>query len=153
MDWYLLRTKPREELRAKIHLENQSFQTYLPMLNRQRKGKEPLFPGYIFLAPPNFEMPLHTIRSTRGVMNFVRFGMEFATVPPELIEDIQLIENQHQNVPMFLPGQTVLCKQGPFAGLEAVFQMDDGENRCIILLTILNAQRQITVSQDDLQVI
>ena len=151
MDWYLLRTKPREEWRAKQHLENQDFETYLPVLTRKNSREEPLFPGYIFLARPADEVPLHTISSTRGVLNFVRFGIEIATAPAALIEEIQSIEQLYRDVPKFKPGQQVECKAGPFAGLQAIFESDNGQDRCVILLKILNAERKIIVSQSDLK--
>ena len=153
MDWYLLRTKPREEWRAKQHLENQSFSIYLPVLTRKSLKQEPLFPGYIFLEKPEAGVSLHTINSTRGVLNFVRFGIELATAPQQLIDEIQSIEALYQEVPRFKPGQTVECKAGPFAGLQAIFQSENGQDRCIILLKILNAERKIEVSQDDLKAV
>ena len=153
MDWYLLRTKPREEWRAKQHLENQSFTTYLPVLTRRQGNREPLFPGYIFLAEPAEELTLHTIRSTRGVMNFVRFGMEFAVATADLVREIKAIEAINQGVSQFKAGQKVECKSGPFAGIEAIFKMENGIDRCVILLKILNAEREIVVDQNNLKVI
>jgi transcriptional antiterminator RfaH len=153
MDWYLLRTKPREEWRAKQHLENQSFTTYLPVLVRKSLREEPLFPGYIFLGKPDEQVSLHTISSTRGVLNFVRFGIELAIAPSQLIEEVQAIEQLYRDVPKFTPGQAVECKAGPFAGLQAIFQAENGQDRCVILLKILNAERSIVVSQADLKAV
>ena len=54
--WYLLASKPREEKRARINLEQQGYTTYLPLVQRasRRGGKhsvriEPLFPRYLFI--------------------------------------------------------------------------------------------------------
>ena len=77
--WYLLKTKVREELRAKDNLENQGFQSYCPVFKRRDKGclkDEILFPGYLFL---HLELKrdldkLHKIRSTRGVLEIVYFN-------------------------------------------------------------------------------
>ena len=153
MTWYLLRAKPREEWRAKQHLENQSFTVYLPVLIHKDQRQEPLFPGYIFLAKSSEELSLHTVRSTRGVLSFVRFGMEIAEASDELIDQIRSIEQMYRNVPKFVPGQTVECKSGPFAGLQAIYQAENGQDRCVILLKILNANRSIVVNQADLKVI
>lgn len=153
MDWYLLRTKPREEWRAKEHLENQAFTTYLPVLVHKSHRQEPLFPGYIFMGKPADDVSLHTIRSTRGVLNFVRFGIELATAPHQLIEEIQTIEQLYRDVPKFKSGQSVECKTGPFAGLQAIFQAENGQDRCVILLKILNAEREIIVNQGDLKAV
>ena len=39
--WAVVRTKPNQEIRAKINLENQGFSTYLPILNQKKfyRGK------------------------------------------------------------------------------------------------------------------
>ena len=152
MDWYLLRTKPREEWRAKQHLENQNFTTYLPVLVRKNtQREEPLFPGYIFLGKPSEQVSLHTISSTRGVVNFVRFGIELAIASESLVSEIQAIEQLYRDVPRFVSGQAVECKAGPFAGLQAIFQAENGQDRCVILLKILNAERTVVVNQADLK--
>lgn len=153
MSWYLIRTKPREEWRAKQHLENQDFNVFLPQLRHKDGRLEPLFPGYLFLAKEAEISSLHTIRSTRGVLGFVRFGMEVALADENLIEEIRIIEQQYQNVPKFVPGQAVECKSGPFAGLQAIYQCENGIERCVILLNILNAERSITVEQADLKAV
>lgn len=77
--WYLLKTKVRQELRAREHLENLSFDTYCPVFKQKNKGvikEEVLFPGYLFLLL-DLEKDLakfHTIRSTRGVQEMVNFN-------------------------------------------------------------------------------
>ncbi len=68
-EWYLLRSKPRQELRAVENLERQGFIAYCPMLEKKRSRPEPLFPGYVFLQHEDFEVhpEFGKIRSTRGV--------------------------------------------------------------------------------------
>lgn len=151
MEWYLLKTKPRQEFRAKEHLENQSLTSYLPVLTRKDDRREPLFPGYIFIATDADPASMGAVRSTRGVMGFVRFGSEIATAPEALIEDIRKLESRFQRVPRFIPGQEVECKSGPFAGLRGIFQAETGEERCIILLNLLNSQREVRVRQSELE--
>lgn len=153
MDWYLLRTKPREEWRAKQHLENQQFTTYLPLLTHNDGCQETLFPGYIFLANQANSFSMHTVRSTRGVMSFVKFGTKIALAEENLIEDIRDIEKMFQSVPKFVPGQRVECISGPFTGLEAILDTVDGLDRCVILLKILNAERSIAIDQADLRAV
>lgn len=153
MSWYLLKTKLRQEFRAKEHLENQALTTYLPILTRKSKRQEPLFPGYIFITTDSGPSAIGAIRSTRGVLGFVRFGAEIATVAESLIQDIQMLEDRFRGLPKFIPGQEVECKSGPFAGLRGIFEAESGEERCIILLNILNSPRPIRVSQTDLQAV
>lgn len=71
MRWYVIRTKPCQEERALVNLENQAIAAYLPQvtLQRVRRGKrsavtEALFPGYIFAQLDDFAGRFHKIRST-----------------------------------------------------------------------------------------
>jgi transcriptional antiterminator RfaH len=40
--------------------------------------------------------------------------------------------------PLFTPGENVTVADGPFAGLQAVYQTADAESRSMILLNILS---------------
>ncbi len=46
----------------------------------------------------------------------------------------------------FEPGEQVVVTDGPFVGVEAIYQMADGEGRVILLLNILSKQVKMTVS-------
>ena len=72
--WYLIKVKPREELRAVAHLENQAFEAYCPQY--KEKGREVvLFPGYVFIHLTSNDLErYHKIRSTRGVTQVVAFN-------------------------------------------------------------------------------
>ncbi|MCW8194228.1 transcription/translation regulatory transformer protein RfaH [Proteobacteria bacterium 005FR1] len=151
--WYLLKTKPRQEFRAKEHLENQSFETYLPILTRKDKRVEPLFPGYVFIAATADQGAVGAVRSTRGVIGFVRFGAEIATASQDLISGIQDLEHRFQGLSRFHRGQEVMCKSGPFAGLKAIYQAETGEERCVVLLNLLNSPRPVQLKASDLQAV
>lgn len=153
MNWYLLKTKPRQESRAKENLENQQLTTYLPVLIRKDERVEPLFPGYIFIAATTGPGAMGAVRSTRGVMDFVRFGTELAFARESLIQEIRAVEGHFRGVPRFVPGQEVVCKSGPFAGLRGIFEAESGEERCIILLNLLNSPRPVQVAQDQLEAV
>lgn len=145
--WHLLYCKPRQEARAQQHLANQGFSSFLPMItvNKLRAGKkvtvtEPLFPRYLFLHVPQQEISLNTIRSTRGINDFVRFGSEIATVPSQLIVSLtsrQMILQRQQAASLFERGEPLEIISGPFSGLESVFEMEDGDTRSVILIKLL----------------
>ena len=46
--WYLINTKPRQEITAIINLENQGYTIYCPIVKINKKDVV-LFPGYIFI--------------------------------------------------------------------------------------------------------
>ena len=151
MNWFVIRTKPRQEQRAGEHISNQAFQIYCPWLTRDNGKKEPLFPGYIFVRDVNSEHPFNKIRSTRGVLGFVRFGAEFARASDQLISNIQLREQSLQNLARFSKNDRVRLKSGPFAEIEAIYQCKSGSERSIILLDLLSQKKEINVRTDDLQ--
>ncbi len=55
--WYLAYTKPRQEEIARVNLEQQGFESYLPLYKKFKKTEtglvsvfEPMFPRYIFFV-------------------------------------------------------------------------------------------------------
>ncbi len=149
MDWYVIHTKPRQEARALVNLESQGYECYLPELGKQklRRGslevvQEPLFPRYLFIRLDSTQSGKSwgPIRSTLGVSRLVTFGFEPARVDPELINLLKEHAKIIQTAPvkMHEAGQRVLIKEGPFAGIEAIYEMDDGESRAMVLVDLLS---------------
>lgn len=149
MHWYLVHTKPRLEKCALENLERQQYRCYLPMLSTEklRKGKlelvdEPLFPRYLFiqldtgLSAPSWS----PIRSTKGVNKLVSFGFEPAKVANELVDLLMTQEQTLRETPqaLFNPGERVKVTQGPFAGIEGIYQMTDGERRVMVLIELMS---------------
>lgn len=156
MHWYVVHTKPRQEQRALLNLEQQGYECYLPTLAtekiRQGKlvvGEEPLFPRYLFIRLDSQQSgkSWSPIRSTKGVSRLVTFGAEPARVEVQLIEALQARHAALANEPqkLFNPGERVVIADGPFAGLEAVYQMSDGERRAMVLIELLSKPTRLTV--------
>ena len=144
--WFLLQTRPRQELRAVEHLANQDLNVYCPSYFRKNKGKEILFPSYIFIqSNTEMQLKLGKIRSTRGVSHFVKFGGRPAVLSDELIETIKQQESYIEDSPIFTKGQSVAFSGGPFAEYQAIYLYDRGEDRAIVLLQLLSASREVQV--------
>ncbi len=86
--WYLVRTKSRQEELARQNLINQSFETYLPRIEINGKFI-PLFSKYIFLKLDDKNQDRSPVHSTKGVSNFIRFGLKFATIPDNIVKTIK----------------------------------------------------------------
>jgi transcriptional antiterminator RfaH len=157
MDWYVVQTKSRQERRALVNLENQGYPCYLPLKARKKLNKnlstvelEPLFKNYLFIsldisASGKSWAP---IRSTLGVSRIVSFGPEPIKVEPDLIETIRSFEKKISEIepePLFNSGQRVLVTQGPFRGIEAVYELEDGDARSFILIEILGKLTRIHI--------
>ncbi|RUO74536.1 transcription/translation regulatory transformer protein RfaH [Pseudidiomarina sediminum] len=151
--WYVIQTKPKQEQRARTHLENLAFDVALPMLSieRVRRGKrtavsEPLFPSYIFVkvdaASPNF----HRIRSTLGVSKLVKFGETPAQVSDDVVSQMLCFSEKNETAQQLDPnaapqvGDQVEIVEGPFSGLLAKVVALDGASRCVVLLDFLQKQ-------------
>ena len=155
--WYLIHTKPRQERRALENLERQGYPCYLPMFPVQkiRRRKlttvdESLFPRYLFIqldiGPQGLDWG--PIRSTMGVNRLVRFGVEAAKVDQRIIDFLREHETTFRAAPAehFTPGERLTVVDGPFAGLEAVFQITNGEKRVIVLIEMLSRPVQVAVA-------
>ena len=147
--WHLVHTKARQEDTAVTNLERQGFRCYMPMiyLQKVRRGKstvvsEPMFPGYVFtqLDISGSGRSWSPIRSTHGVRELVKFGGRPAKVDAGLINALHARELQQQRDPkaLFAPGDKVQIKGGPFAGIEAIYQATDAEQRSMILISMLS---------------
>lgn len=162
MHWYVVHTKPKQESRALLNLERQGFACFLPTIPRKKvKSKafeivhEPLFSRYLFIE---LDTTLSgkswaPIRSTLGVSKLVTFGNEPARVNPGLIELLREQEATLAQSPIaqYQPGDIVRIKEGPFKGLEAVYQMDDGEMRAMVLIELIQKPTRMQVDIGNLQ--
>lgn len=152
--WYLVYTKPRQEQMALEHLQRQGYHCYLPTLRTEkiRRGKavwvtEALFPRYLFIR---LETGLSAkswspIRSTQGVSTLVHFGSQPARVDDALVQWLQQHEQALPEQARFQPGDAVRITRGPFAGLDALYQMTDAQQRAIVLIDILSRPVQLPI--------
>jgi transcriptional antiterminator RfaH len=77
----------------------------------------------------------------------VSFGGDPARVDGRLIDLLRSQEEviQHDPERLYKRGEHVCLTAGPFAGVEGVFQMLDGERRVVVLIELLSKQLQVTV--------
>lgn len=154
MNWYAIYTKPRQEQRALQNLDRQGFECYLPVLRVQKivrgglcVSEEPLFPRYLFirLDPSGSGTCWNGIRSTRGVTRLVTFGLEPAIVSEALIDAIRGRDSGEFIQPLFKQGQRVRVTSGPFAGIDGLYEMANGERRALVLIELLRQPTKLPV--------
>jgi len=155
--WYLVQSKPRNEMRALENLARQGYETYLPLMEVERlqRGKlskkmEPLFPRYLFLHLEEGNDNWGPIRSTLGVAGLVRFGQAYALVSDEVMDAVRE-RTQDVKKSLFESGDNVRVLSGPLLGLEGVFEIADGEQRSFVLLEFMQKQQRVSVSTADLR--
>ena len=149
-NWYLIKTKSRQEHVAIENLENQKYSTYCPTVKIKKKHVV-LFPGYLFIHLDKKKENWSPIRSTKGVVNFVRFGLNFAQVPDTVIEFLktnQLINKEKlKNLNKFQPGDKVKIIDGVFKNCDAIFKSSNSQDRVILLMNLLGQQQAINIKQ------
>lgn len=160
--WYLLYCKRGDQRRAKAHLKNQGVECFYPEIELERilRGKrqvvkEPLFPSYMFIYF-DFEIgPTFTsVRSTRGVVDFIRFGSHPKELDSDLIEELKLLDQLKLPVASFnIPekGQVVRLKGGQFSGIDAIYQEPDGETRSIMLVKMISQVIPMSIDNKHLE--
>ncbi|MFT6050900.1 MAG: transcriptional antiterminator RfaH [Halioglobus sp.] len=159
-NWFAVYTKSRQEHLALFHLENQSFESYLPLAESAGKRKkarpEPLFPRYLFLnADPKLQN-LGAVRSTRGVTGLVRAGVELLKIPESIIVGLKERINPITGLISvdsagLNNGDKVRVCDGPFATMEGVFKEHQGDVRSLMLLDILGRTSVVSLDAELLQ--
>ena len=170
LPWYVAYTKPRQEHIALENLEQQQFNTYLPLFKKLKKPAknapsqelivthEPMFPRYIFFQQREAEQSISKVQYTRGITTIVRFGSELAVAPADVLEAIRQIEDQREQADSeelnpLKPGTKVrLNEQSGLYGLEGLVKVSSSK-RVIVLLEILGNLRSVKVKPSSVDII
>jgi transcription antitermination factor NusG len=141
-------------------LEQRDVEVYLPTLASRRRASghptpaEPLFPGYLFVHLDVNTADWLGVRTSPGVAYFLGCGESPSAIPEDLIAAIRLRADPlgtERYKPAFRRGDLVIIRNGPFTGLEAVF---DGclsaRGRVRVFLEIL--ERHVPVTLDVRQI-
>lgn len=154
-DWYLVQTKPGNERIAQAHLKTIVDRTLLPLCKTQVRQRErtfdrvsPMFPSYLF-AYFSLGHASKPIRYTPGVRGIVRFGERAAVVPIAVMDDLiaRCADGPLDlSRPALSSGSALTVVSGPFREFRAVFDCYlSGTDRVAVLLSLLNAERRITL--------
>ena len=109
-----------------------------------------MFAYFDYEQGPNFT----SVRSTRGVVDFVRFGAQPKEVQGDLVFELMQLEKCcNENAAsecMPKPGDQIRVKSGQFAGIDAIFQEQDGEKRSIMLVQMITKRVPVSIDNSDL---
>jgi len=158
LKWYAIQTKPNRERDVDKRLTDLHLEVFLPWMRaRRRIGSRfhwvmvPLFPGYVFCR---LDMVLSgkAARYSPGVKDFLTFGSRLAEVGEDII--LALRERCPNGVAQVdpvaaKPGDVVRINEGPFSGLEAIFEQKlKGSERVAVLLEILGRQTRLVLPSE-----
>ncbi len=150
-NWYLIKTKPRQEKIAKQNLENQDYETFCPIAKINNRLVV-LFPGYLFVQLNEKTQNWSPINSTRGVSHFVKFGLNFAKVPMSVIEFIKthqyITVEKLNNLNKFKPGDKIQIIDGALKNLVAIFKCYKSDERVILLMNLLGHEQSVSLNKE-----
>ena len=151
--WYLLYCKAKEEGRAVMHLANQDIQAFYPkakitkiLRGKRQTVEEALFPNYVFAQLDHDIHNFTSVRSTRGVIGFVKQGKDYQKVSQALIDvfvQCDTIEKLDSTLPN--KGDKVMLQHPQYQNIPAIYQEPKGENRALLLIQLLNKPVELVV--------
>jgi transcriptional antiterminator RfaH len=165
MKWHVIHTKVKQEFRALENLKNQGFEVFLPTCQVQKKAQdkikiatEPLFSRYLFIRLSDVSSNWFPIRSTRGVSELLRFGLNVdpVVIPHQIVNYLKQRCNQEGELQeLFNEGDMLEITQGPFKGLFGFFEklqtMPDGFARALLLVEILGSTHKLPIQVSQLK--
>jgi transcriptional antiterminator RfaH len=155
--WYVVFCKSKADEVAEKNLRNQGLKAYRPLLPSKSKAGEKfesMFPGYVFFtADKSKEINFTSIRSTKGVVNIVRFGNAIPTLTDECIEDLrtceQFFRGRHALPRTLVQGDRIDFLLGKSHMVGNFYEYCAGE-RVKLLLEILGQKTQVIVPSNQL---
>lgn len=153
--WYLIYTKPRQELIAVANLQNQAYTAFAPQLSVKKRTNqgwkqvnESLFPNYVFIQLDDVTDDWKPIRSTRGVSGFVRFGSGVPVpIRDELMQPLftfDLIQASDRLSAQPKVGDRVIVPIGD-TWVSALVTAENAKGRVEVLLNLLGQEQSLWV--------
>jgi len=151
--WYVVRTKPKSEERARSYLEQNGINTFLPWMETSQfnSGKaikmlKPLFPGYIFVQ---FDLmqnyPL--VKWGKGVNKILGFGKYPTPIADEVVSIIRSRTGEKNIVKRaydLSKNDHIRITSGPLKDLLGIFERwVSGSERVKVLLNLIGYQPQV----------
>ena len=161
--WFLIYTKPRQEERAKENLENQGFETFLPIIAFEKIKQpklyslKPMFPRYLFTQFNAEKNNWAHVKSTRGVSHVITFGDKLTEVPNSVIDYLKSKVDDNDVLKLqttrktFQKGDELVIRQGVFHGKDATFLSMSGKERVRVLLSLMNRITIAEISEQNLE--
>jgi len=162
LSWYVIRSKPNKEQFLAGQIRAHGLEVYLPVLqvkpvNPRSRKIRPYFPNYLFTRIDLDEINISDLRWMPGASDVVSFDGEPASVSDLFIDTLKKQVDQYnktlrESSKNFQAGDVVLIQGGPFAGYEAIFDMNiSGEDRVRVFLSLLQG-RQMPVKIETRQI-
>jgi transcriptional antiterminator RfaH len=149
--WFVATTHQAQEKRAKSELENQKFETYLPMCVAEwakAPKVKPFLPSYIFIGLDPVCERWRAVYSTLGVKSVISSGERPQPVADWIIDSIKqrevygLVRLPPPVSCRFKKGDVVKLKGNP---VDAIFNEVKGSRRAEIFISLLGRSNRLIV--------
>jgi transcription antitermination factor NusG len=141
MNWFVLYTKPRNEVKVAERLAAAGITVYCPMVttvkqwsDRKKKVTVPLFTSYVFVNVVEAQRP--AVFDIPGVVRYLFWLGKPAVVRAEEIAVIkEMLSDTYKEVRFaaLKPGTTITVEDGLFKGQTATFKEQKGNKTILIL--------------------
>ena len=141
--WFVVMTKPKQEIIAKLNLENQDFLVLLPMLklDSEANKKEPLFPSYLFVNFDPEDYKWLKISNTRGVKKILKCSIHPKEVDKEFVKLLLDCTDKFgllkKTLHKYKINQKIKIINGPFRKMLGEVKSLSPENRVKVLMNEL----------------
>jgi len=159
--WYVVRSLPRQEVRAEINLLQQGFPVFLPLMTRTvrharklRTVRGAVFPTYMFVVLDLNRDRWRAVNGTFGVASLVMARETPEPVPQGVVE--QLLDYADDNgVVRFdgdlREGQSIRVTTGPFSSAVGLLERLDANGRVRVLLDIMGGKVPALLDRSSLE--
>ena len=157
-EWFILQLKPNSHQKATKNLNQQGFETFLPLhdttsrkASRFITATQPLFPGYMFIKFDRAEPKWHKINNTYGVSRLVTFNGVLKPIPTTFINDLMSRYDLSGKLLSVKKGDQVKVLKGPFASFLATVEKYESDQRIWILMDLMGRKTKMQTPLDTLQ--
>ena len=151
--WYVFYTYPKFERKVHEYLQQENYESFLPMhwvvrqwSDRKKRIEVPLFPNYIFV---NIEQnKIFEVLKTPKLISCVTFNKIPAFIRQKEVDCIkQIVENEYPfevccNLKI---GDSVEITQGPLTGMEGVLVEERGNHRFALRIELLQLSLLVNI--------
>lgn len=145
--WYAVYTRPRAEKQVHQRLVDEEIETFLPLQktyrmwsDRKKLIEKPLLSSYIFVKTKRKDFP--RVYKTNGVVKFVTFEGQPASIPQKQIDNLRLLINSDAEIEIssdkFDPGDNVEVISGSLVGLTGELIKIGSHNRVVVRIDRLD---------------
>jgi transcriptional antiterminator RfaH len=160
-EWFILQFKANLHHQAKNNLNQQGFETFLPLhditsrkASRFNNTTQPLFPGYMFISFDKTNTKWRKINNTYGVVRLITFNSIPKSIPTMFVDNLMKrydLSGKLLPVQKLNKGEKIKILTGPFASFIATIEDYETDQRVYVLLDLMGRKIKTQTQANALQ--